>query len=99
MQGAIRIARHPLPTSDTQGLIRNVPSNEQINVLVRVYIVKVYSSVCALILTLATFQATDLHPQDLNGKADPYVYLTLGRTKINDKDNYISRQLNPIFGK
>lgn len=52
-------------------------------------------------LTFAVFvlQAIDLHPADINGKADPYVVLTLGRNKINDKENYISKQLNPIFGK
>ena len=44
-------------------------------------------------------QANDLHPQDLNGKADPYCVIRLGRTTVNDKDNYISKQLNPVFGK
>ena len=36
---------------------------------------------------------------DPNGKADPYLKIHLGGTTINDKDNYISKQLNPIFGK
>lgn len=45
------------------------------------------------------FQATDLHPADINGKADPYVAIKLGKTDIKDKENYISKQLNPIFGK
>ena len=44
-------------------------------------------------------QCSDLHPADLNGKADPYIVLLLGKHKINDKDNYISKQLNPVFGK
>jgi Ca2+-dependent lipid-binding protein len=44
-------------------------------------------------------QATGLHPQDLNGKADPYIYLKLGKTTINDKENYVSKQLNPLFGR
>ncbi|NXK43793.1 OTOF protein, partial [Piprites chloris] len=43
--------------------------------------------------------ATDLHPADINGKADPYIALRLGRTDIRDKENYISKQLNPVFGK
>ena len=60
-----------------------IPSNEPIHVLVRVYIVK----------------ANDLHPCDPNGKADPYVVLYLGDKRISDKDNYISKQLNPVFGK
>ena len=36
---------------------------------------------------------------DLNGKADPYVTLLLGSKRVSDKENYISKQLNPIFGK
>ncbi|KAJ8306474.1 hypothetical protein KUTeg_017019 [Tegillarca granosa] len=42
--------------------------------------------------------ANDLHPADLNGKADPYLILRLGSSVTNDKDNYISKQLNPVFG-
>ncbi|KAK3919848.1 Otoferlin, partial [Frankliniella fusca] len=60
-----------------------LPSNEPIHVLVRVYVVK----------------ANDLHPMDLNGKADPYIVLQLGSKRISDKENYISKQLNPVFGK
>lgn len=60
-----------------------LPTNDPIHVLVRVYIVK----------------ATDLHPMDLNGKADPYVVLQLGSKRISDKENYVSKQLNPVFGK
>ena len=45
------------------------------------------------------FQANDLHPADLNGKADPYIVIRLGKTTINDKEHYISKQLNPVFGK
>uniref|UniRef100_A0A8B9HKC2 Otoferlin a n=1 Tax=Astyanax mexicanus TaxID=7994 RepID=A0A8B9HKC2_ASTMX len=43
--------------------------------------------------------ATDLHPADINGKADPYVVIKLGKSEIKDKENYISKQLNPVFGK
>lgn len=60
-----------------------LPANDPMHVLVRIYIVK----------------ATDLHPMDLNGKADPYVALQLGSKRISDKENYISKQLNPVFGK
>ncbi len=63
--------------------LQGLPSNEPLHVMVRVYIVR----------------ATDLHPTDPNGKADPYVVVSLGSNKINDKENYISKQLNPIFGK
>lgn len=44
-------------------------------------------------------QGNDLHPADMNGKADPYLVIRLGGTTINDKENYISKQLNPVFGK
>ena len=32
-------------------------------------------------------------------KIDYSFQIHLGGTTINDKDNYISKQLNPIFGK
>ena len=51
--------------------------------LVRAYVVK----------------ANDLHPMDINGKADPYLVLHLGSKRISDKENYVSKQLNPVFGK
>uniref|UniRef100_A0A672HCR0 Otoferlin n=1 Tax=Salarias fasciatus TaxID=181472 RepID=A0A672HCR0_SALFA len=62
------------------GMFQNIPHNDPINVLVRIY-------------------ATDLHPADINGKADPYIAIKLGKTEIKDKENYISKQLNPLFGK
>ncbi|KAJ1523524.1 hypothetical protein ONE63_001375 [Megalurothrips usitatus] len=92
-KGAIKVYRWPLPKDvedhtimgfDPQyGFFQGLPSNEPIHVLVRVYIVK----------------ANDLHPMDLNGKADPYIVLQLGSKRISDKENYISKQLNPVFGK
>lgn len=44
-------------------------------------------------------RANDLHPTDPNGKADPYLMVALGNQKVNDKENYVSKQLNPMFGK
>ncbi|XP_047105001.1 otoferlin-like [Schistocerca piceifrons] len=92
-KGAIKVYKWPLPKDiedhtimgfDPQyGFFQGLPSNDPIHVLVRVYIVK----------------ATDLHPMDLNGKADPYIVLQLGNKRISDKENYISKQLNPVFGK
>ncbi|KAG7196910.1 hypothetical protein KM043_000181 [Ampulex compressa] len=92
-KGALKVYGWPLPKDlidhtvmgfDPQyGFFQGVPSNEPIHVLVRVYVVK----------------ANDLHPCDLNGKADPYLVLQLGGKRISDKENYVSKQLNPVFGK
>ncbi|XP_026527237.1 otoferlin [Notechis scutatus] len=90
-KGSLCVYKVPLPDDITKeavydstfGMFQGIPSNDPINVLVRVYIVR----------------ATDLHPADINGKADPYVVIRLGKTDIKDKENYISKQLNPIFGK
>lgn len=65
------------------GFFQGLPSNDPLHVLVRVYVIK----------------ANDLHPMDINGKADPYLVLQLGSKKTSDKENYISKQLNPVFGK
>ncbi|XP_024146500.1 otoferlin isoform X9 [Oryzias melastigma] len=65
------------------GMFQSIPHNDPINVLVRIYVVR----------------ATDLHPADINGKADPYIVIKLGKTEVKDKENYISKQLNPVFGK
>ncbi|XP_064604472.1 otoferlin-like [Liolophura sinensis] len=92
-KGSLKIYKIPLPKDiedttvtggDPQyGLFQGLPSNDPLRVLVRVYVVK----------------ANDLHPADINGKADPYVVIRLGQKTTNDKDNYVSKQLNPIFGK
>ncbi|XP_037920162.1 otoferlin-like isoform X1 [Hermetia illucens] len=82
-KGAIKVYKLPLPKGAEANLNPSLPGNDPIHVLVRIYIVK----------------ATDLHPMDLNGKADPYVVLHLGNKRISDKENYVSKQLNPIFGK
>ncbi|TMS21639.1 Otoferlin [Larimichthys crocea] len=65
------------------GMFQNIPHNDPINILVRIYVIR----------------ATDLHPADINGKADPYIAIRLGKNEIKDKENYISKQLNPLFGK
>ncbi|KAM7406952.1 hypothetical protein PAMA_002925 [Pampus argenteus] len=62
---------------------RGIPSNGPVQVLVRVYIVS----------------ASNLHPADQDGKADPYIVVRLGKNEIKDRDNYIPKQLNPVFGR
>ncbi|XP_061750148.1 otoferlin-like [Nerophis ophidion] len=73
----------PRDSDSNMGMFQNIPNNDPVNVLVRVYIIR----------------ATDLHPADINGKADPYIAIKLGKTEVKDKENYISKQLNPLFGK
>ncbi|XP_066930260.1 otoferlin-like isoform X4 [Clytia hemisphaerica] len=86
-KGAIKVWKHPLPkfleVESPTASFFKLPSNEPVNVLIRCYIVR----------------ALDLHPTDINGKSDPYVVLTLGKQKMKDRDNYVSKQLNPIFGR
>ncbi|XP_068590271.1 fer-1-like protein 6 [Cebidichthys violaceus] len=62
---------------------KGIPPNGLVQVLIRVYIVS----------------ASNLHPADPDGKADPYVVLRLGKNEIKDRDNYIPKQLNPVFGR
>ena len=51
------------------------------------------------LVTVTVLQAIDLHPADINGKADPYIVIRIGQNVISDKEHYISKQLNPVFGK
>uniref|UniRef100_UPI003AADEC2C fer-1-like protein 6 n=1 Tax=Centroberyx gerrardi TaxID=166262 RepID=UPI003AADEC2C len=62
---------------------RGIPPNGPMKVLIRVYIVS----------------ASNLHPADSDGKSDPYIVLRLGKKEIKDRDNYIPKQLNPVFGR
>ncbi|KAM8858333.1 fer-1-like protein 6 [Synchiropus picturatus] len=62
---------------------RGIPSNTPMQVLLRIYIVS----------------ATNLHPADPDGKADPYIVIRVGKNEIKDRDNYIPKQLNPVFGR
>ncbi|KAH8869192.1 Otoferlin [Schistosoma japonicum] len=45
------------------------------------------------------FKAIKLHPSDPNGKSDPYLIVSLGKSIINDRDDYKPKTLNPVFGK
>lgn len=44
-------------------------------------------------------QGIDLQPQDPNGKSDPYLKVSIGKKLINDKEDYVVANLNPMFGK
>uniref|UniRef100_A0A8I3N7D1 Fer-1 like family member 6 n=1 Tax=Canis lupus familiaris TaxID=9615 RepID=A0A8I3N7D1_CANLF len=62
---------------------QGVPPNHPVKVLIRVYIVAAFN----------------LSPADPDGKADPYIVVKLGQTEIKDRDKYIPKQLNPVFGR
>ncbi|KAH9070578.1 hypothetical protein Ae201684P_002935 [Aphanomyces euteiches] len=44
-------------------------------------------------------KALNLQPKDRNGFSDPYLRLSLGKTKLNDRVNYKKKTLNPDFYK
>ncbi|ETW06932.1 hypothetical protein H310_03043 [Aphanomyces invadans] len=44
-------------------------------------------------------RATNLQPKDRNGLSDPYLRLTLGKTRFNDRLAYKKKTLNPDFYK
>ena len=65
-------------------LYQNVAQHGLQEVTVRLYVIK----------------GRNLAPQDPNGKSDPYVKVMLGDEEVvDDKDNYIPNNLNPLFGK
>ncbi|XP_043922532.1 fer-1-like protein 6 isoform X2 [Protopterus annectens] len=64
-------------------IMQGVPQNNSMKVLIRVYVVAAFN----------------LTPADPDGKSDPYIVIKLGKTEIKDRDNYIPKQLNPVFGR
>uniref|UniRef100_A0A3Q1GUG5 Myoferlin like n=1 Tax=Acanthochromis polyacanthus TaxID=80966 RepID=A0A3Q1GUG5_9TELE len=62
---------------------RKLPESEPQECLVRIYVVR----------------CIDLQPKDRNGKCDPYVKITLGRQRPDNRDNYKPNTLNPEFGR
>ena len=66
-----------------QLLFSNLPTNDSTDVLLRVYCVA----------------AVGLAPLDFGGSCDPYLEIKCGKTTVNNKDDYITKDLNPIFGK
>ena len=70
-------------TEKPQLLFANLPTNKKADVLVRVYVVA----------------AVGLTPLDFGGSVDPYLVVKCGKTTIQDKDRYLTKELNPIFGR
>uniref|UniRef100_G3THV4 Fer-1 like family member 6 n=1 Tax=Loxodonta africana TaxID=9785 RepID=G3THV4_LOXAF len=62
---------------------QGIPPNYPVKVLIRVYIVAAFN----------------LSPADADGKSDPYIVIKLGKTEIKDREKYIPKQLNPVFGR
>ncbi|KAK5642454.1 hypothetical protein RI129_008621 [Pyrocoelia pectoralis] len=93
LKASIQIYKHP--TDDLKhyvthtghpldkGIFQNFYSNNPIQFLLRVYCIK----------------GLNLKPKDLSGRSDPYIRVVMGNVTINDKANYIPRQLNPVFGR
>uniref|UniRef100_A0A8C8WP43 Fer-1 like family member 6 n=1 Tax=Panthera leo TaxID=9689 RepID=A0A8C8WP43_PANLE len=86
-KGSFCIYKSPTDSSiEDCGQLRiqqGVPPNHPVKVLIRVYIVAAFN----------------LSPADPDGKADPYIVIKLGQTEIKDRDKYIPKQLNPVFGR
>uniref|UniRef100_A0A0K8RV32 Fer-1-like protein 6-like n=1 Tax=Crotalus horridus TaxID=35024 RepID=A0A0K8RV32_CROHD len=86
-KGCFCIYKTPEDCSSGDGgspkILQGLPPNQSVNVLIRVYIVAAFN----------------LSPADPDGKSDPYIVLKLGKTEIKDRDKYIPKQLNPIFGR
>ncbi|XP_045883099.1 fer-1-like protein 6 isoform X2 [Meles meles] len=86
-KGSFCIYKSPTDSSiEDSGQLRiqqGVPPNHPVKVLIRVYIVAAFN----------------LSPADPDGKADPYIVVRLGQTEIKDRDKYIPKQLNPVFGR
>eukprot|EP00116_Pleurobrachia_bachei_P013160 sb/3473422/ len=82
-KGTFRI--YPLPADGSEPpprMLQNAPSNNPIELKVRVYIIR----------------ARGLEPQDPNGLSDPYPALKIGKTKIRDRDHYVPKCLEPMYG-
>ncbi|XP_077023714.1 fer-1-like protein 6 [Tamandua tetradactyla] len=86
-KGSFCIYKTPEDSSTEDGrqlrIQQGIPPNHPIKVLIRVYIVAAFN----------------LSPADPDGKSDPYIVVKLGKTEIKDRDKYIPKQLNPVFGR
>ncbi|XP_042253890.1 myoferlin-like isoform X9 [Thunnus maccoyii] len=77
------------PLSDDPGVappprqFRELPESGPQECLVRVYIVR----------------AIDLQPKDNNGRCDPYMKISLGKNRIEDRDHYLPNTTSPVFGR
>lgn len=92
-KGAIKIYQWPKENNLTyvtesgmniaDGVFQDFPLNEPLRYVVRIYCVRGLS----------------LRPKDASGKSDPYIRIALNEQIVNDKENYVPNQVNPIFGR
>ena len=64
-----------------------------------VYESKVFFICLRCSLSDCFYQGINLTPLDLGGSVDPYLYVKCGKEIKSDKSNYLTRQINPEFGK
>lgn len=62
---------------------KHFPLNESVSYLARVYCIR----------------GMKLRPKDISGKSDPFLLAFMGNQLYNDAENYIPKQINPIFGR
>ncbi|CAG9864670.1 unnamed protein product [Phyllotreta striolata] len=90
-KGSVRIYQWPLEGDYVgpdgypleDGIYNNYPDNTPQRFLLRVYIIR----------------ALGLRPKDLSGLSDPYLVLKLNDQILNDKSNYVAKNVNPDFGR
>ncbi|XP_075247387.1 otoferlin-like isoform X2 [Convolutriloba macropyga] len=88
-KGKVKIYKLPLDKEvedsidSRYGLFSYLPAMDPLPIVARIYVIS----------------AVNLHPMDTNGKADPYLQVALGKQAKNTKEDYVSKNLNPTFGK
>ncbi|KAF2886554.1 hypothetical protein ILUMI_19619 [Ignelater luminosus] len=92
-KGALKVYKWPLEENleyvtrqgfdVTGGYFQNFPHNTTLNFVLRIYCVK----------------GINLRPKDIGGKSDPYIVIKMSNHVINDRNFYVPKQINPIFGR
>lgn len=67
----------------TNGYFQDVPGNENLGYVARVYCVK----------------GIKIRPKDVTGTVDPFLVASMGNQHFGSSKDYIARQINPIFGR
>lgn len=93
-KGHFQIYRWPQPIPNLEyvtksghnlknGAFQDLSKNEVLSFVVRIYCVKAYQ----------------IKPKDWSGKSDAYVVIKMGKQEINDRNNHVAKQINPIIGR